>query len=447
MSKKIFRFVTMLIAVLIFCGCTAREDYFIRYSESTPTPEQKTDIRIFTPWSGKDKREIALSEVLRKVSDDYKDIRITDESMSKDDFIIKLKIDFSTGNEPDIIAFCPGYDINRLITSGNISNLKPALDNDRAWLESFAPEMIAYTENNNAVYGLPLEISYLSLYVNKGLFADCGISFPQTYDELKNCISKFRENNITAVAADKSAEGNLILEALMGICCGDSAPINTDGLNNGCVTSTKMMKELYEIGAFPENTYLDDDAEAEEMFLEKKAAMIVKYSSFNGKVIDHYNAKGEDVEGKDGVAAIPFPALTASDKKIQIYGPGDGTFFISEKANRDEKKRHVCLNILREITSQNSAVLFAQQSKILSAVKVPTPSVYGSEPIKERLKMAEEADIKIPVPHSFFDYSEWNDKIIKRLPEYFRGKTEAEELWSGITVQSGILYEKGASRK
>lgn len=63
-------------------------------------------------------------------------------------------------------------------------DLTGILNQDMKWKKNFYEDSLKENVVNNKIYGVPLEIIYEGLFVNKDIFERYNVKIPTTYDEL-----------------------------------------------------------------------------------------------------------------------------------------------------------------------------------------------------------------------------------------------------------------------
>ena len=104
----ILMLIVFILAGLVSCG-SGSADNSVLYEEHFENDVSKyKSLRFINNWGDND----SYTEVLQGIFDDFMEensgVKIINESMSGIEFITKLKIDFASGNEPDIFSIGPG---------------------------------------------------------------------------------------------------------------------------------------------------------------------------------------------------------------------------------------------------------------------------------------------------------------------------------------------------
>jgi len=416
--------VTFLIVISTSCTSQAKP-YVVIYDDTNQT-NQKVTLRFVSSWGGVDAKADTLQQILDSFMKENPNIKVINESLYGEDFLPKIKTDFVSGNDPDVFGIWPGSDIEALIKANKVADLTEVLKEDKLWKDSFKKDMWSYTTYNNRIYGLPLEIIYEGLFVNRGLFELYNAKIPTTYDELKQAIKIFKENDVIPIAYNSTAEGSYLYQNMAAILGGADEiqkPIKDGKISKSYLTAMNYMKELYNIGAFPQDCFTISSQDRDALFLNKKAAMIVQGSWFMGRISEEDNQNGM-------VDIVPFPYISGgkAEKKSMIYGLGNGVFYMSQMASSDPAKREASIKLLKALTSKKSAALFAEQTGMYSNVDLTGYNIHYGKLVKSGEELLGDSKNLIGPPDSFIDRNIW-DNIITNFPYVLREKYSPEDVW------------------
>lgn len=131
--------------------------------------QEKVTLRFISSWGGVDSKAETLQELFVSFTDENPDIEIVNESLFGEDFLPKIKTDFASGNNPDVFGIWPGSDIRALIQAGKVADLTELMQDNPEWKNAFKSSMFKYTTYDDRLYGLPFEIIFEALYINKDL--------------------------------------------------------------------------------------------------------------------------------------------------------------------------------------------------------------------------------------------------------------------------------------
>ena len=392
---------------------------------------EKVTLRFISSWGGVDSKADTLQNVLNGFMKENPQYEVVNESLFGDDFLPKLKTDFASGNDPDVFGLWPGSDIRALIKAGRVADLTEVLAEDKKWKESFGSSMWQYTTFNDRIYGLPVEIIFECLFVNRDLFERYNIKIPGTFDELKQAIAAFRERDIIPVAYNSLAQGTYIYQNIIAALGGKDDvehPLSGGKINSCYIDAMELMKELYRMGAFPKDAFTLTSVQRNELFKTKKAAMIVQGSWFIGEF------RNDDMS----VDIVPFPKIKEGKSRLSamIYGLGCGTFYMSKNAWDNKEKRVGSLKLLKTLTSRDSAFQFAEMTGMLSNVDTNGNVVHYNRLTKKGQEMLESSAELIGPPDSFVDRSVWEGIIVKKFPYVLEGKIDPKAVWDEAIAAS-----------
>ncbi|WP_163193102.1 ABC transporter substrate-binding protein [Clostridium thermarum] len=383
------------------------------------------EITFSSSWGGADIRSQALEKVLEEFEKENPDIKVKNRSRGNDDFLYTLKTDFAQGNEPDVFGLWPGSDERKLISSGKVANLSPILDEDMQWKHSFKTEAWDYVTFGDKIYALPLEIIYEGLFINKSLFHRYNIKVPENYEELKNSVKEFRKHNIIPIAFNCTPEGTYLYQNIVMKLGGKEDienPYASGKISENYIKGMNYMKELYEMKAFPEDVFIIDDKARNNLFLQKKAAMIVQGSWFIGD--GAVSSLDKDIQ------LIPFPVFEegAADKSAIVYGVGNGNFHMSSRAFYSQEKREASIKLLKYLTTEEVAKVLINSTGSMANLRI-TDDTEEKGLILTGRNMVKSSRELVGPPDSFIERTNWENILVKKFPEMLEGNVSPEEIF------------------
>ena len=421
-SKMVLSIAAVAIICISMVACAGNEATESEKSKSPASPVKSTTIELMTSWGGVDSKAGSLKEMIAKFENENSAIKVSNQSIFGDEYLPTLKTRFASGNEPDVFGLWPGSDIKYLIKANKVADLTNKLKEDRSWMDSFKESSFFHTTFENRIYGIPFELVFEGLFINKDLFNKYHVKIPENYEELKTAIKKFKENGIIPIAYNSSAEGSYIYQnmiANLGGSKGVEESIVDGKINKYYIDAMKYLKELYDMKAFPNDALTLNSNERNQLFFSKQAAMIVQGSWF----IPYFDKYDQSVE------MIPFPSINNNRPKIPT-GLGGGTFYISRSAWDTPTGEENTILLLKYLTSKETATFFYEKTALLSNLKIQQETPYSSlaqQSIDLYEKTLEEN--KTSIPDHVIDRSAWNDIVIKQFPYFLEGKKTAEEIW------------------
>ena len=424
----IYLIMAFLVMTLVSCKSVERIKPVSLTSETEVPPKIK--LRFISSWGGVDTKADPLQQVLNGFMEDNPDIEVINESVYGDDFLHKLKTDFASGYNPDVFGLWPGSDIRALVEAGKVADITHLLEEDKAWKDTFGENEWQFTTYNGRIYGLPLEIIYECLFINRDMFVKYNVKVPRTYDDLKQAVIDFRKNGVIPIAYNSTSEGTYLYQNIVARLGGREnveRPV-INGIPNNCyVEAMEYVKELYQMGAFPPDAFKLSSRERDDLFINKQAAMIVQGSWFIGRFSDSDTT----------VDIVPFPYIRegVTSESALIYGFGCGTFYMSKSASEDESKKSASIKLLRALTSKESAEIFAKRTGMLSNVDSERLNSYqGRLRINEKA-LLHAADELIGPPDSFVDRSIWERNIVEEFPYVLVGEKTPQQVWDQVSKE------------
>ena len=425
-----------LISMSLLGACTqAPPDTQVPATNSIDENNSQTTLRFISSWGGVDSKAESLKVILNKFERDNPDIVVVNESLFGEDFLPKIKTDFASGNDPDVFGLWPGSDINTLVKAGKVADLTGLLSDNLDWKRSFNPKMWDYTTYNARIYGLPVEVIFECMFINRDLFQKYNVNIPNNFEKLKNAIQVFKEKKIVPIAFNTYAEGTYLYQNLIAAVGGKNDteyPFYEGRIKPSHLRTLEYIKELYDMGAFPDNCFTMTNNERNILFKEKKAAMIVQGSWFIGE----FDANDYTVE------IIPFPYVEGEGiyKRAMVYGLGGGSFHMSTAATVDETRHAASVKLLRALTSPETAAFFAAETGMISNVDINDYRVEYRRLTIKGMKMLEQANLLTGPLDSFVDRTSWEEDIALQFPYFLSGKITAEEMWDKA-IRNGIIPE------
>jgi raffinose/stachyose/melibiose transport system substrate-binding protein len=408
------------------------------FDKDTPTGEingarEDIEIRFLSSWGGTDTKAQQVQRLLEEFENNNPGVKIVNESMSGAEFLFKLKTNFAQGNDPDVFGLWPGSDIKMLIKQGKVADITDLLMSEQQWTSSFGEEAWSYGMLDGRIYGLPIEIIYEGLFINRDLFEKYNVKIPDTYEDLKDAIRAFRSAGVIPIAYNSTPEGTFIYQNIVMKLGGKADTENpySEGFINKCyIDAMNYMKELYELGAFPENAFTIDDRTRDNLFIEKKAAMIAQGSWFIG-----YGALSSE---DDSVEIIPFPVFKdgKSHPTSIIYGLGNGNFHISRKAFENPEKREICIKLLKHLTSVEAAKAFSHESGFISNIKIPEKDLNPGILMEKGQRLIEQSQELVGPTDSFIDRNLWEQILVTSFPQVLEGRKTPEEVFEEMNRRS-----------
>ncbi len=347
-----------------------------KYYESNPISNieyyaeknnSKLELRILSNWNYINNKGRTYQKLISDFNESHSDVTIQNDYIWDEEYFERLKAEFASENEPDIFISWPGEVVDKFAATGKIADLTPLLKENDQLYGRFDKSLLKYiVADGGSVYGLPIERVFVAVFVNTDVLESVGLRPAGTYEELKNQIAVLNGNGIVPIAADSAKNGLLIYKSIAAALGGkfySDFVANDEGVNKYYVYAADYMKELYSLGAFPKNMFSLKEKDAEDLFVNKKAAYIVQNSYFTGEL------KCNENYDMDTLKLVSFPLINGgyASKEHALYGAGMDTLFISRKSYDDFEKREKILEFVDYLISDDTAAVLKESLDALSA--------------------------------------------------------------------------------
>lgn len=259
---------------------------------------------------------------------------------TEQDYIDKLSTDFAAGDAPNVFYDFGGSRDLDYVEAGAILDLKPYLEADPEWYDSFYDywEPGTYSDYGyDGIYAVPWSCYQVVLYYNKDILEQNHIEPPSTWDELMDACEKLKSSGIAPFQVGEKADyrfGHLHTVLSLKSYGPDVAKQLADReMTYDSEEQLKiygMIKDMVDKGYLGDNLLNMDFDQEDAVFKEGKAAFHYDGSWFAGTAADCDLYK----EGKLGV--IRFPAVEEKYAKVDMGGAADA-FFVSTLGATDEE--------------------------------------------------------------------------------------------------------------
>jgi ABC-type glycerol-3-phosphate transport system substrate-binding protein len=159
------------------------------------------EIRFAHHWAGNDPQSKVFETGLADFSANHPEIKLEVEGVGSGhytDYRNKIQVDMASNNTPDVFLwYCGVANLEPLVKQDILleSAKYLAMSKERK-KEDWDPSTWWYTEMNGVSYGLPMEGFRGCMFANRKLFEKYGLSYPNTYQELKSIAPVFNSNDI-----------------------------------------------------------------------------------------------------------------------------------------------------------------------------------------------------------------------------------------------------------
>ena len=359
-------------------------------AESTPAaePTGPVELVVTTTFAGEDTNAQNYKDAVAAWEAETGNTVVDTSATSDETFKTRVITDFETGSEPDVLFFFNGADSNSFIEAGKVV----PIDEIRATYPEYATNMnddlITDSLVDGKKYAVPVNGYWEAMFFNAEILEEAGVSKPDgnyTMDQFKEDCEKIKAAGYTPIAA---ALGNIphywwefAIFNNQSPATHLEIPANVDDANGQAwVAGMNDIKELYELGYFPDNTLSATDDETFAMFTEGKAAFLIDGSWKVGGIVGACQSDPEDPSTLDADKLAKFDVTYVpgkGDRKASdLVGGISSGYYITRQAWEDPEKQAAAVSFVEYMTSDSVVPAFAQHAA--SALK-NAPEVDESE--------------------------------------------------------------------
>ena len=256
---------------------------------------------------------------------------------------------FLSAEAPDVTSWYPGNRMAPFVDAGQFEDISDLWESE-GWAEDLASTMPSMTRDGKQ-YGVPYTYYQWGIYYRADIFADNGITPPETWDELLAASATLKEAGITPFTI-----GTKFLWTAAGVF--DYLNLRTNGyevhndLTAGKIKYTdprivdvfNKWKELVEPGYFVENHATMSWQDALAPFVNGEAAM---YVMGNFSVAPMREAGLTD----DQIDYIPFPTINPDVARAE-EAPTDAFFIPSNAKNKEDARKFLAYVVQPDVQTK-----------------------------------------------------------------------------------------------
>lgn len=343
-------------------------------SEPAPEPAGPVELVVTTTFAGEDTNAQNYKDAVAAWEAETGNTIVDTSATSDETFKTRVITDFETGSEPDVLFFFNGADSNSFIEAGKVV----PIDEIRAAYPEYATNMnddlITDSLVDGKKYAVPVNGYWEAMFFNAEILEEAGVSKPDgnyTMDQFKEDCEKIKAAGYTPIAA---ALGNIphywwefAIFNNQSPATHLEIPANVDDANGQAwVAGMNDIKELYELGCFPDNTLSATDDETFAMFTEGKAAFLIDGSWKVGGIVGACQSDPEDPSTLDAEKLAKFDVTYVpgkGDRKASdLVGGISSGYYITRQAWEDPEKQAAAVSFVEYMTSDSVVPAFAQHA-------------------------------------------------------------------------------------
>lgn len=385
-SKKVLLLglIALLTLFTAACGKNDAEGSGGSGGNGAGTESEKITLNMMHPWTSPNVDNEVYKARIAEFEKQHPNIVIKQDGVPAAQYKTKLRTLAAGNNLSDINVVWPGADLDPLV-AGNL--LQPINDLMDHWTSILPESALTGFNVDGQQYAVPTKQTFVDIvYYNKEMFAQVGYEqFPATYDQFIDAVKKLKAAGITPISLGnkeqwplQSSYISIIGDRFTG---SDFLPAVLAGkakfTDPEFVKALAVVDELSKLGAFNTDANNMDSVQAQDYFIQGKAAMHISSSTVDGRV-RITNSEGD----KFGVALFPSVEGGRGDA---AKSAGVVQYGISIKSGLDDKKREAAEEFLKFFVNEDLYKELIRNGIVVPAkVEVPEDA---SKYLKEMLEL------------------------------------------------------------
>ncbi|MBH5319693.1 extracellular solute-binding protein [Paenibacillus sp. GSMTC-2017] len=286
MKKRLTLVVTLITLIsLLVAACGDNKPNSGTNKPAEGGKEEKVKLTVWHNFAGDDLRAQAVRSLIDEYEKANPNIELDAQAIPVDGYRQRLSTVAAANEMPDVFFVYAGSHSQEFFDAGLLQPITSLADKNPDWKNNFMEGAFdRFTFEPNQIYSAPIGLSATSfLYYNKDLFEQNGVKVPTTWAEMMTAVKTFNEKGITPIALGNKAPWvaqSTILGSLADRVTGTdwflkAAKGEASFKDQVFVDALSKFKELNDNKAFQEGANSIDNTQAEQYFVQGKAAMMV----------------------------------------------------------------------------------------------------------------------------------------------------------------------------
>ncbi|WP_298825932.1 extracellular solute-binding protein [uncultured Planococcus sp.] len=337
-KKKTLTLLSSALALtLLLTGCSGSDES----GEASGAAEKEIKFMHLWPEGSSKKHFDVVNEIIAEYEEENEGVSIDLEVLSNEQYKDKLRVLSTSGDLPDVgLTWAAGF-LEPYVGGNMFAPLDDVIEEDLS--DAFVPGTTEAYAMEGSTYGLPLELNIVSLYYNKAMFEEQGITPPETYEELETAVKEFNDAGIQPIALGNrdSWTGSMwymyLADRIGGADVLNKAIDRSGSFEDpALVEAAAKTQELVDMGAFVNGFNGLADEEAKSMFMSGQAPM---YLIATWDLPNFTTNESVPQEFRDSIGYLNFPTVEGQgDMSSFVGGPGVGLFVAEESEVKEEAK-------------------------------------------------------------------------------------------------------------
>ncbi|MDQ6418858.1 extracellular solute-binding protein [Paenibacillus sp. LHD-117] len=369
MKKRLTLIVTVITMIALLTAACGSNEPTGENGGSGNGGGEKTKITVWHNFAGDDLR----AKAVRQLIDDYKknnpNVEVDAQAIPVDGYRQRLST-VAAGNEmPDVFFVYAGSQSQEFFNAGLLQPITSLAEENPDWKANFMDGAFNRFEfEKDQIFSAPIGLSATSfLYYNKDLFEKNGVKVPTTWAEMMTAVKAFNDKGITPIALGNKAPWvaqSTILGSLADRVTGTDwfmKAVNGEAsfTDQVFVDALGKFKELVDNKAFQEGANSIDNTQAEQYFVQGKAAMMI-----SGAWTLTNLAASATPEQVAPIEVTTIPAIEGGAGKAgTISGGAGGGFALSKKTSGAAKD--AALDLIYAISGPDGQKKIAESNSMV----------------------------------------------------------------------------------
>ncbi|GAA0179013.1 extracellular solute-binding protein [Clostridium sediminicola] len=329
-----------IIAILMsLVACGAKNGEGEKNSQVNGNVAQNENVKTIKIWhifgGDNDPNKAVIDKIVKQAEEKF-NVKIEVDTAENQSYKTKIKAAIAADETPDIFYTWGHGFIKPFISADRLLPLDEYFTDE--YKSHLTPEVLKGFQADGKTYALTTDQSVACMFYNKEMFDKYSIKIPETYYDLIDAVKKFKENGITPLTVGAKESWTIAmyqdLFALRavggeGIKKTMSKEVSFD--DPGYLKAANAIKELVDLGAFPEGSAGISREESEVPFFEGKIPMYLNGSWTATRVYK------DTSKVKDKVVVAPFPVFKDGKAGAKDFTGGPDSGFAVSKKTEDPK--------------------------------------------------------------------------------------------------------------
>ncbi|NHN31658.1 ABC transporter substrate-binding protein [Paenibacillus agricola] len=320
-----------------------------------------------------DLRQEVVKESIQTFNQTHPHIQIVPYFYEGETYKAKLRVAAISGKMPDLFYYWTGDSFKYMVDSQIVADLTDLMQEKPAYKKQFYPEALQNSTYYERLYGLPHTTSHVVFWYNKRLFAQFGITPPETWDELILAAQTLLSHGISPFSISGKERWPLLnwYAYLSNRLGGTSSYEHTikgtgDFTDPSFIEAALLFRELVNKKMFVPGFMGLDRKMADALFLKGEAAMYLQG-----------DWAAEEMLSNTDIGYFRFPTVHGKGDRTVYYGGSNG-WAISKYSN--QQAAFEVLSYMLSIEERKKFVEASGQLPTLKAIPLSPnhmkPSIY-----------------------------------------------------------------------